>query len=94
MRLEDGSEKMSASLESPQLRLSAVARSIFTMANQIHSDPPLGQKFLLNTHAWEVIDVKAVNGIPHVQIVKVGDPTERKLISVSALFDGYEVAAD
>ncbi len=38
---------------------------------------------------WEVAGFTSINGIAHVEIMQVGDPTERKLISVSTLRDEY-----
>ncbi|MCZ6741323.1 MAG: hypothetical protein O7D27_04065, partial [Alphaproteobacteria bacterium] len=35
------------------------------------------------------MELTFANGIPHVQISKVGNPTECKLISVTTLHDGY-----
>jgi hypothetical protein len=37
------------------------------------------------------MDLTFANGIPHVQISKVGNPTECKLISVTALYDEYDL---
>ena len=64
------------------------------MARDAHSDIQPGQCFKQSGIAWEVVDFSPVNNIPHVQIMKVGDPTERKLISVSALRDGYDLAPE
>ncbi len=36
------------------------------------------------------MELCSLNGIPHVRIVRVGDPNELKLISVSALLERYE----
>ena len=65
-----------------------------SMALDAHSDIQPGQCFKQSGIAWEVVDFSPVNNIPHVQIMKVGDPTERKLISVSALRDGYDLAPE
>ncbi len=40
--------------------------------------------------AWEVVELCSLNGIPHVRIVRVSDPNELKLISVSAFLERYE----
>ena len=57
-----------------------------------HFDIQAGQWFQQSRTVWEVVECKSLNDIPHVQISKVGDPTERKLISASALRDGYVLA--
>jgi hypothetical protein len=44
-----------------------------------------------NNVAWEVSRVTPVDGILHAEIVKVGDTTERKLISVRALIEGFDL---
>ncbi len=60
------------------------------MARNVRSDVEPGQRFKQNGVAWEAVELCSLNGIPHVQIVRVGDPTELKLISVSALLERYE----
>ena len=62
------------------------------MARDTQSDIQPGQWFKQSGIAWEVVDFTSANGFPHVQIMKVDDPTERKLISVSTLRDGYDLA--
>ena len=62
------------------------------MARDAHSDIQPGQCFKRNSIVWEVVDFTSVNGITHVQIMQVRDPTERKLISVSALRHDYDLA--
>ncbi len=62
-----------------------------SMARDAHSDIPPGHCFKQNGIVWEVMKFTSVHGIPHVQIMKVDDPTERKLISVSTLRDGYDL---
>lgn len=57
------------------------------------ADVKPGQHFRQNSAVWEVVEIRSIHQIPHVEIVKVDDPTERKLISVSALLDGYETAS-
>ena len=54
-------------------------------------DIQVGQRVQQNRTEWEVMDIKPANGFPHVQISKVGDPTEHKLISLSSLLDGYDL---
>ena len=61
------------------------------MARAAHSAIQAGQWFQQNRTVWEVVDLKPLNGIPHVQIMKVTDTSERKLISASALRDGYDL---
>ncbi len=63
------------------------------MANGRRADVKLGQYFQQNSAVWKVVGVRSIHQIPHVEIVKVDDPTEQKLISVSALLDGYEIAS-
>ncbi len=64
------------------------------MARDAHSDIQPGQWFKQDSIAWEVVDFTSANGIPHVHISKVDDPTEGKLLSVSTLRDGYELAPE
>ena len=61
------------------------------MARDAHSDVQVGQWFQQNRISWEVMDLTFANGIPHVQISKVGNPTECKLISVTTLHDKYDL---
>ncbi len=60
------------------------------MARNVRSEVEPGQCFKQNGVAWETVELCPVNGIPHVRIVRVGDPNELKLISVSALLERYE----
>ena len=39
-------------------------------------DIQVGQRVQRNGTEWEVMDIKPANGLPHAQILKVGDPTE------------------
>ena len=64
------------------------------MARNVRSDVELGQHFKHNGVAWEVVELRSLNGIPHVRIVRVGDPNELKLISVSALLERYDFALE
>ncbi len=61
------------------------------MARDAHSDLKPWQWVQQSRVVWKVMDFASVKGIPHVHISKVGDPTERKLISVSTLRDGYDL---
>ncbi len=63
------------------------------MAIGRRADVEPGQHFRQNSAVWEVVVVRSIHQIPHVEIAKVDDPTERKLISVSALLDDYESAS-
>ncbi len=53
-----------------------------------------GQWFQKNRTVWEVVEFKSFNNIPHVQIMKVNDTSERKLISASTLRDSYVLAPE
>ena len=64
------------------------------MALDAHSDIQPGQCFKQRGIVWEVVKLTTFNGIPHVQIMKVDDHTERKLISVSTLRDDYDLAPE
>ncbi len=64
------------------------------MARDAHSDIPPGQRFKQSGIVWEVVKFTSVYGIPHVQIIKVDDPTEHKLISVRTLRDDYDLAPE
>ncbi len=64
------------------------------MARDAQSDIQPGQWFKQSGIAWEVVDFTSANGIPHVQIVKVDDPTEHKLISARTLRDDYDLAPE
>ncbi len=63
------------------------------MARDTHSERGKVWISLLpkNRIAWKVVDFTSANGIPHVHIMKVDDPTECKLISVRTLRDGYDL---
>ena len=53
------------------------------------SDVHVGQQFLKRHIVWQIDQVKTVYGIPHVNLLQVGNSTERKLISVLALHEDY-----
>jgi hypothetical protein len=53
------------------------------------SDVHIGQQFLKRHIVWQIDQVKTVHGIPHVDLLQVGNSTERKLISVQALHEDY-----
>jgi hypothetical protein len=59
------------------------------MARDAHSGLQPGQWFQQDRTVWEVVNFKSFNDIPHVQIMKVSDTSERKLISACTLRDGY-----
>ncbi len=60
----------------------------------VRSDVEPGQRFKYSGVAWEVVELCSLSGIPHVRIVRVGDPNELKLISVSALIERYDFALE
>ena len=64
------------------------------MARNVRSDVEPGQRFKYSGVAWEVVELCSLNGIPHVRIVRVGDPNELKLIAVSALLERYDFALE
>ncbi len=64
------------------------------MARNVRSDVEPGQHFKHNSVAWEAVELCSLNGIPHVRIVRVSDPTELKLISLSALLERYDFAPE
>ena len=64
------------------------------MARNVRSDVERGQRFKRNGVAWEVVEIRSLNGIPHVRIVRVGDPNEPKLIAVSALLERYDFSLE
>ncbi len=67
---------------------------IVSMADNEQSGIETGQRFKQNSVEWEVVEFSSINGLPHVQIMKVGNPTERKLISVSTLRDSYDLVPE
>ena len=69
-----------------------LARRLARMANDVHSDVQIGQCFQQNHVVWEVVDFKSLNNLPHVKIMKVGDPYECKLIALRALRDDFDPA--
>ena len=77
-------------LESPYLPFGPLDRSIVRMALSASTDPSPGQCFKRHSIVWEVVNISSFNNIPHVQIMQVADHTERKLISVSTLHEGYD----
>ena len=66
----------------------------FSMALNVRSDVERGQRCKHNGVAWEVVELCSLNGIPHVRIVRVSDPNELKLISVSAFLERYDFALE
>ena len=67
---------------------------IASMARDAHSGVRVGQWFQQNRIVWEVMKFTSVHGIPHVQIMKVDDPTEHKLISVRTLRADYDLVPE
>ncbi len=64
------------------------------MARDVQSGLEPGQRYKQNGVAWEVVGFSSINGLPHVNIMKVGNPTERKLIAVSTLRDSYDLVTE
>ena len=64
------------------------------MALGATTDPSPGQCFKQQSIVWEIVKISSFNNIPHVQIMQVGDPTERKLISVSSLRAYYDLVPE
>ena len=60
------------------------------MVRNARSDVEPGQRFKQNGVAWEAVELCSLNAIPHVRIVRVGDPNDLKLISVRALLERYD----
>lgn len=62
--------------------------SLSGMARKNRSSVTVGRRFERNGVEWEVGRLTSTpDTIPHVEIFKVEDPTERKFISVGALLD-------
>ena len=82
------------SIASPQPLLSLLSGSfgpsLRPMARGSRASVEPGQRFMQNNVAWVVSRVTPVGDILHAEIVKVGDATVRKLISVRALIEGFE----
>ena len=81
-------------LKSPYLPFGPLDHSIVSMALAAHSDISPGQCFKQNGIVWEVVKISTFNDIPHVQIMQVDDPTERKLISVGSLRADYDLVPE
>ncbi len=81
-------------LESPYLPFGPLDRSIVNMALGASTDPSPGQCFKQNSIVWEVVKISSFNNIPHVRIMQIADPTERKLISVSSLRADYDLVPE
>ena len=63
--------------------------SLFGMARMRRPEGFVGRRFEHGSVVWEVVRISsAPNTVPHVELFKVRDPTERKTIAVSALIDG------
>ena len=60
------------------------------MARRVRDVVELGQRFKRSSVVWEVMRISPIYGIPHAEIMKVGYPTEVKLISVSALLESSD----
>ncbi len=56
------------------------------MARKRRPEGLVGRRFEHGSGVWEVARISSVpNTMPHIELFKVQDPTERKIISVSAL---------
>ena len=64
------------------------------MARDANSDIQPGKCFKRNGIVWKVVGLTSIHGIPHVEIMQVGNRTELKLISVRTLRDDYELAPE
>ena len=64
------------------------------MADNEQSGLEPGQRYKQNSVEWKVVGFSSINGLPHVNIMKVGNPTERKLIAVSTLRDSYDLVPE
>ena len=60
------------------------------MARRVRDVVELGQRFKRSSVVWEVMRISPIYGIFHAEIMKVGYPTEVKLISVSALLESSD----
>ena len=61
------------------------------MARKRRSEELIGRRFEHGTVVWEVARISsAPNTVPHVELFKVRDPTDRKTIAVNALIDGND----
>ena len=60
------------------------------MAQKNNPNILIGQRVSCKGIAWEVLEIKSLQNIPHVAVMQVGNPTERKLISVRALFEDFD----
>lgn len=59
------------------------------MARKKQPEELVGQRFEHGSVVWEVARISPTpNTVPHVELFKVRDPTDRKTIAVSALIDG------
>ena len=59
------------------------------MARKRRHEEIVGRRFEHGTFVWEVAGISsAPNTVPHVELFKVRDPTDRKTIALSALIDG------
>ncbi len=61
------------------------------MARKRQPEGLVGRRFEHGSVVWEVARISIVpNTVPHVELFQVSDPTERKIISVSALLEGND----
>ncbi len=81
-------------LESSYLPFGPLDHSIVSMALTAHTDISPGQCFKQSGIVWEVVKISSFNDIPHVQIMQVADPSERKLISVGTFRADYDLVPE
>ena len=61
------------------------------MARKRRPEGLVGRRFEHGGVVWEVARISSASKtMPHVELFKVHDPTERKTISVSALLEGND----
>ena len=73
------------------LRSRPFGDSLPGMARKRRSEELIGRRFEHGTVVWEVARISsAPNTVPHVELFKVRDPTDRKTIAVNALIDGND----
>ncbi len=71
------------------LRPRPFGASLPGVARKRRHEEIVGRRFEHGSVVWEVARISyAPNTVPHVELFKVRDPTERKTIAVSALIDG------
>ncbi len=73
------------------LRPRPLSGSLPDMARKRRPEELVGRRFEHGTVVWEVARISSVpNTMPHVELFRVQDPTERKTIAVSALLESND----